>query len=392
MSRVYAESIVATIREPLIILNGNMRVKTANPSYYRKFMTSEEDTEGKSFFTLSGGQWDLPSLRLLLEKIPTMASTVTDFEVKLAFRDIGERSLLLNACQVARLDNEELLILLAIEDVTEARKREEDLLLFSQELERKVVERTASLLEANSSLKQSNENLEQFATIASHDLQEPLRKIQTFSALLDQRYGGAITGDAGDLIRKIDLAARRMSALIRDVLHFSKILDAGERERVDLDVILRDVIGDFDVLIEQKGASVTHDHLPAIRAVPLQMNQLFYNLLGNALKFSRKDVAPVIEVIYGVLSSDDVKRFPALDGKLQYCEIIFRDNGIGIDQRFFGQIFEVFQRLNGQEHFEGTGIGLALCKKIVLSHKGEIFVVSKEGSGSEFHVILPLES
>ncbi|HTJ11851.1 MAG TPA: CheR family methyltransferase [Dinghuibacter sp.] len=392
MSRVYAESIVATIREPLIILNGNMRVKTANPSYYRKFMTSEEDTEGKSFFTLSGGQWDLPSLRLLLEKIPTMASTVTDFEVKLAFRDIGERSLLLNACQVARLDNEELLILLAIEDVTEARKREEDLLLFSQELERKVAERTASLLEANSSLKQSNENLEQFATIASHDLQEPLRKIQTFSALLDQRYGGAIAGDAGDLIRKIDMAARRMSALIRDVLHFSKILDAGERERVDLDVILRDVIGDFDVLIDQKGASVTHDRLPAIRAVPLQMNQLFYNLLGNALKFSGKDVAPVIEVIYGVMSSDGVKRFPALDGKLQYCEIIFRDNGIGIDQRFFGQIFEVFQRLNGPEYFEGTGIGLALCKKIVLSHKGEIFVVSKEGSGSEFHVILPLES
>ena len=385
----YAESIVATIREPILILDRDMRVRTANLSYYRKFGTSEGKTEGKSFYQLGSGQWDTPALRSMLENILSLDIRIDDFETRYRFEEAGERLLLLNACRIVRMDSAEVLILLAIEDVTEARNRADALALFSRELERQVEERTASLKESNHSLKQSNDNLEQLATIASHDLQEPLRKIMTFSALLNQRHSKDIAGEAAELIGKISLSAQRMSVLIHDVLNFSKVLDASVFESVNLNGVLKNVINDFDLLMEQKGAVVTHDELPVIKAVPLQMNQLFYNLLGNALKFSKPDVAPVVNISSRTLLSEELAGFPLLDPHATYCEIVFKDNGIGIDEQFSRQVFLIFQRLNAREHFEGTGIGLALCKRIVLSHKGEIFIVSKEGMGSQFHVILP---
>jgi len=390
-ARLYSESIVATIREPLIILDKNMKVKTANRAYYRKFMTSEEETEEKYFYHLRNGQWDIPSLRSTLENSLAAEGRITDVEIKLRLEDIGERTLLLNACRIALKESAELLILVAIEDVTDARNRESDLVLFSRELENKVAERTISLKESNASLKRSNDSLEQFATIASHDLQEPLRKIQTFSVLLHQRHSKDIGAEAGELIKKISLAAQRMSALIHDVLNFSKVLDASVFERVDLNGILQNVMGDFDLQIEQKSAIITHDKLPVIQAVPLQMNQLFYNLLGNALKFSKPGAPPVIHISCGVLAAGEVPGHLGLSGSTSYCEIIFQDNGIGIDKKFAEQVFLIFQRLNARERFEGTGIGLALCKKIVLGHQGEIYMTSAEGGGAQFHIVLPFD-
>jgi len=199
-----------------------------------------------------------------------------------------------------------------------------------------------------------------------------------------------MAGEAKELIDKISLAAQRMSELIRDVLNFSKVLDTNVFEQVDLNVIMKNVSKDFEMLIGQKKAVITQDKLPVIAAVPLQMNQLFYNLLGNAIKFSRPDVAPVIHISCRKLTAGDVQAHPALNNDIPYCEIIFSDNGIGINEIFMEQIFLIFHRLNASERFEGTGIGLALCKKIVLNHKGEIYVNSKEGIGTEFHVLLPL--
>jgi two-component system CheB/CheR fusion protein len=389
-ARLYAESIIAMIREPLLVLDKDMKVRTANQSYYKKFKTSEEETEGKSFYQLRKGLWNIPALRSVLENSLLTEGRITDVEIKQQFEDIGERILLLNVCRIARKDNAELLILLAFEDITDTRNRENDLINFSKELEIKIDERTLSLKEANALLKQSNDSLEQYATIASHDLQEPLRKIRTFSAMLNERYGKEIAGEARELIDKISLAAQRMSELIRDVLNFSKVLDANVFEPVDLNVILQNVKKDFELLIEQKKAVITQDNLPVIAAVPLQMNQLFYNLLGNAIKFSRPDVAPVIHISCRKLNTGDVQAHPALNNAASYCEIIFSDNGIGINEIFVEQIFLIFQRLNAKERFEGTGIGLALCKKIVLNHSGEIYVSSKEGIGTEFHVLLPL--
>jgi two-component system, chemotaxis family, CheB/CheR fusion protein len=391
LSRLYAESIVATIREPLIVLDNELKIKTANRAYYKKFNASEEGTEGKSFFALGNGQWDIPELHGLLDNIRTVNEQITDFSIKHTFEGVGERDLLINAGQIFRKENSELMILLAFEDVTEPKKREEDLVLFSHALERKVEERTGSLNEANISLKQSNNNLEQFATIASHDLQEPLRKIRTFAALLNQRHRQDIEGESKELLRKISVSAERMSVLIHDVLNFSKVLDASVFESTDLNPILNNVIGDFDLLIAQKGAAINHDLLPVIKAVPLQMNQLFYNLLSNALKFSKTDVQPVINISSRILPLQEVNEFPSLDSGIHYCEIIFEDNGIGINPRFSDQIFQIFQRLNAREHFEGTGIGLALCKRIVMNHHGEIYMKPKEDGGTRFHILLPFE-
>ncbi|MCS3797340.1 chemotaxis protein CheB [Niastella sp. OAS944] len=389
IARLYAESIIATIREPLIVLDKDMKVRTANQSYYKKFKTSEEETEGRPFYQLKNRLWDIPAFRSALENSLLTDGRITDVEIKQKFEDIGERTLLLNACRIAKKDDAELLILLAFEDITDSRNRENDLINFSRELETKVDERTLSLKEANNLLKQSNDSLEQFATIASHDLQEPLRKIQTFSALLNERYRKDITGEARELINKISLSAQRMSGMISDVLNFSKVLDANVFEQVNLNVILQNVRNDFDMLIEQKKAVITQDELPVIKAVPLQMNQLFFNLLGNAIKFSRPDVAPVIHISCRMLTNAEVQTHPSLDKALSYYDIIFSDNGIGIDKAFMEQVFQIFQRLNARERFEGTGIGLALCKKIVLNHKGEIYIRSKEGVGTEFHVLLP---
>ena len=390
LSRLYAESIIATIREPLLVLDRNMQVKTANRSFYEKFGISEEETEGRSLYSLGKGEWDVPPLRAALGSVLARENRIKDVQITHPAGAAGERILLLNAARIFRKDTVEQLILLAMEDITETRKRENEQSRFAEELARQVDERTANLKEANAALKYSNENLEQFATIASHDLQEPLRKIRTFAAILNQRHSEEIGEEARNLLQKIGLSAERMAALIRDVLNFSKVLDASVFETADLTAILQNVIRDFDLQIEEKNAVIHYDELPVIRAVPLQMNQLFYNLLGNALKFSKPQQPPVIEISSRTLPPDELTELPQLDSQLPYCEITVADQGIGIDPRFAERIFLIFQRLNNSQHFEGTGVGLALCKRIAANHRGEIYVRQNEGGGTRFHIFLPL--
>ena len=390
ISRLYAESIVATIREPLLVLDRSLKVRTANRAYYEKFGFTEEDTEGRSIYNLGKGEWDVLTLRTALGSVLSRDIRVNDIEIKFTVNSSDERTLLLNATRIFRKDNAEELILLAMEDITEARKREEEHKRFSHELAFQVEERTANLKEANAALKHSNENLEQFATIASHDLQEPLRKIRTFAAILNQRHQKDMDDAVKELLEKINLSAERMAALIRDVLNFSKVLDASVFENIDLTAILQSVIRDFDLQIEQKGAIVHYDPLPVVHAVPHQMNQLFYNLLGNALKFSQDGVPPVIDVSSRTLPTEEFVHHPQLNTRLSYCEIIFADKGIGIDPRFADRIFLIFQRLNTRQRFEGTGIGLALCKRIVSNHGGEIYARPNEGGGTRVHIFLPM--
>jgi two-component system CheB/CheR fusion protein len=162
-------------------------------------------------------------------------------------------------------------------------------------------------------------------------------------------------------------------------------------EKTNLDDILKNVIADFDLLITEKKAVIHHDQLPVIRAIPFQVNQLFYNLLSNAFKFSDAARLPVINITSRLLPVEEVQKMPLLRAKCPYYEIVFRDNGIGFDEQFAEQVFLIFHRLHSREHFEGTGIGLALCKKIVVNHHGEIYAVAKKGEGAAFHIILPEE-
>jgi PAS domain S-box-containing protein len=254
---------------------------------------------------------------------------------------------------------------------------------------------TETLRKKNVELVHLNKSLDQFASIASHDLQEPLRKIQTFTALLKRQFNKALSGESKELIDKIKRSSERMSLLINDVLNFSRIVHMEDMfVKTDLNQILNNTLKDFDLLILEKDASVRIENLPVVEAIPSQINQLFYNLVGNALKFTKIDKPASLCISSRILSSEETEnecylRFN-LNRQLSYSEISFKDDGIGFEQQFAEQIFSIFERLNNQEQFSGTGIGLALCQKIVQHHHGGIRAEGKDNGGAIFYVLLPL--
>lgn len=258
-------------------------------------------------------------------------------------------------------------------------------------LEEQVRLRTIELEKLNNDLLFTNEQLKQFAYVASHDLQEPLRKINMFCDRLINSSEEDLRLRGKKYLEKIIHAAQRMSNLIHDLLNFSQ-LDARDNGfvAVDLNEVAEKIKEDYEILIGQKGAVVNISRLDIIEAAPLQMNQLMYNLVGNALKFSRDGIMPEVNISSRILSKEEVHAFPNLDQSLRYCELVVSDNGIGFDQAFSEKIFEIFQRLHGKGQYEGTGIGLALCKKIVDHHRGEIYAMSQPGEGASFHIILPV--
>lgn len=256
--------------------------------------------------------------------------------------------------------------------------------LFTEELSRLVAERTREL-------QQSNESLQQFATIAAHDLQEPLRKLRLFAAVL-QRYRQSLPEEGQDLLSKINATSNRMSQLISEVLQYSKITYGAELlTTVDLDQILQQVLTDLELPLAETGADILYEtKLPKLQAIPLQMNQLFYNLLTNALKFWKEGRKPVIRISVRNLPPEEAAPYTSLPSQTDHLEIRFTDNGIGFEPQFSEQIFQLFERLHPVDEYEGTGVGLALCRKIVENHHGHIFARSNEGEGASFVVILPL--
>ena len=372
-ARKYAEAIVSTIRDPLLILDNQLKIKSATEGFYKKFRTNDMETEGFFFYEIGNGQWDNSDLRNLLENILPEKSSFTDFEITHTFPSIGERTMVLNGRQLTR-ENTEQLILLSIEDVTDRKRAEEALI---------------ALKKSNDLLEHSNQELDQFASIASHDLQEPLRKIMTFVKIIDERKLESIA-DASEYIHKIYSSASRMDRLIKELLNYSRISGDGELfVLTDLNEIIDDVINDLELPVMQKNAIIHKGDCPVIEAVPLQMNQLFYNLLGNALKFTRPGTVPEINISSRKLLPGEVLSRPNLNVNLDYYEITVSDNGIGFNQEFAEQIFVIFQRLNTEDEYPGTGIGLSLCRKIVLNHSGEISASSVENAGASFRIILP---
>lgn len=243
------------------------------------------------------------------------------------------------------------------------------------------------LADSNTKLTHSNAELAQFAYIASHDLQEPLRKISTFSQLLERSLGGTATEETKNFLSKIRNSSARMTALIRDVLMYSQIVKENETyEEVNLNQILENVLTDYDLLIEQKEATIKQEQLPVIKAIPLQMTQLFANLIGNALKFVKKDNKPIVSISATLLSEEAMQGLPP---GFDYYRIQVADNGIGIPPEYAEKVFNIFQRLHRKSEYEGTGIGLAMCKKIVQNHHGEIYIENNADGGATFNVILP---
>lgn len=247
--------------------------------------------------------------------------------------------------------------------------------MLTEHLEALVAERTREL-------KRSNEDLQQFAHVASHDLKEPVRKIRTFLSRLQDEFGDQLPARGQTYLEKIGHSARRMTDMIDGVLQYSLAdISDDNTEAVDLNKELEDIEGDLEVLIQQKNATLEYGHLPTVKGSPVLIHQLFYNLVNNSLKFTKAGVPPHVRVYCPLQTCE-----PFGPG---FVEVAVEDNGIGFSQKQAEHIFQTFTRLNSKDEYEGTGLGLALCQKIVERHGGSIRAEGEEGKGARFIITLP---
>ncbi|HET6226212.1 MAG TPA: ATP-binding protein, partial [Bacteroidia bacterium] len=260
--------------------------------------------------------------------------------------------------------------------------------LTNEVLEQKVKERTSELSTKNQELETTNHELQQFAWVVSHDLKEPLRKIQAFCGIIRDKF---LKGneEAESYLERAISSSNRMSTLINDLLDFSRLSVSTLFKPTVLNTTVDELLHDFDTIIQEKHAIVKRDDLPVLEAVPTQMRQIFQNLISNALKFSKKDIPPVITIKSELVQKKAINSPASPTGK--YCKITVSDNGIGFDEKYLDRIFVIFQRLNNRTTYEGTGIGLAIAKKIVDKHNGLITATSKENEGTSFIMVLPIE-
>lgn len=266
-------------------------------------------------------------------------------------------------------------ILGTVVDVTEQRTSESQLRQFTTELQR------------------SNQDLEQFAYVASHDLQEPLRKIRAFGDRLMNKYQPVLQGQGADYIQRMQLAAERMQNLIEDLLSFSRLSRTGVYfDKLDANELIKEVIDDLDTIIRRENGKVIVEDLPSFKGESIQIKRLLQNLISNAIKFRKPEQGSVVTVSGRIATGSELEKELRISLPLpEYVRISITDTGIGFDEKHAEKIFNIFQRLHGRQEFQGTGIGLAICRKIVTNHGGYIVAKSKEGEGSEFIVFLPKE-
>jgi two-component system, chemotaxis family, CheB/CheR fusion protein len=260
--------------------------------------------------------------------------------------------------------------------------------LMNDLLEQKVEERTREIVDANKELEIMNTELLQFASVASHDLKEPLRKIHIFGNIIKDRYLNENHDGAADYMNRIINSSSRMTKLINDLLSYSRLSATHFFETVDLNQVVHEVISDLELLIIEKKAKVETGNLPMMEAVPGQMRQVFQNIINNSLKFTHPDKTPHITVSAEIVNANSFDALALKEGK--HVRIQITDNGIGFDEQYAGKIFTIFQRLHSREKYEGTGIGLAITKKIIDRHGGIIRAKSRENSGTTFVIVLPL--
>ncbi|HXG21039.1 MAG TPA: ATP-binding protein [Methylomirabilota bacterium] len=352
-AQAYAESLINTIRDSLLVLDAHLQVRSANQSFYHVFQTTPAETERRGLYELGAGQWDLPALRERFAAVHGGERGFDDVEVEREFPQLGRRTMRLTARKVFAQATDTGLMLLAIEDITE-RKR----------LEGEITRQAAAL-------QRSNEELQQFGYIITHDLTEPLRMITSYLQLLAQHSRGRCDATAEEYLAFAVDGAQRMQNLIKDLLVYTRVGGADVLfTSVDCEALLTRTLGDLQLTLQETGAEVTHDPLPTVPGDAGQLGLVWQNLLSNALKFRGK-APPRIHV--------------SAQREAHGWRFAVRDNGLGIDPEHAGRIFQAFQRLHARDEYPGTGIGLAICKKIVEHHGGRIWVESTPGGGSTFY-------
>jgi two-component system CheB/CheR fusion protein len=347
-AQLYAESIVETVHEPLIVPDSALRVKSANRSFYETFQVFEPATVGKVLYEFGNREWDIPELRSLLTEILPNRKSVKDFQVEHDFPGLGRRVMLLNARQIDGQQEPATLILLSIEDITESREE----------------------------LLKVNEDLTHIAYATSHDLQEPLRMVVSYTQLLAKDYKGKLDGRANQFIAYAVEGAERMETLLRNLREYWSVHEhwGNDPARVDCKVAFDKAAQNLGRAIQDSGARLKHDALPSVAAEEVPLVLLFQNLIGNAIKYRRAEEPPNIHV--SAHKQDGMWHFYVMD------------NGIGIDAQHLHTIFAPFKRLHGSDKYPGTGLGLAICKKIVERAGGRIWAESS-GRGATFHFTIP---
>ena len=346
----FAEAIVETVREPLVILNQNLQVLKANKAFYETFRAVRQETEDRLIYDLGNGQWNIPILRELLENILPAHATFRDFEVTHEFERVGRKVMLLNASEIFNPNAQARTILLAIEDTTD-RKQAED------------------------ALRTTNTELQHFAYALTHDLQEPLRMVVNFTELLRTEYAGMLGKEADQYISYSVDGALKIEALLKALLAYWEVTGR-ERDNfvpIDCGAVLAKALANLQVAVAESGAIITSTPLPTVLAEEVMLTQLFQNLISNSIKY-RGEEAPRIHV--------------SADREAEEWLFAVRDNGMGIDRQYADRIFGMFKRLHGKE-IPGTGLGLALCKRIVERRGGRIWVESEIGRGSTFKFTIP---
>ncbi len=350
-------AIVETMRYPLLVLDADLNVESANQAFLKAFRVSAEHTLGRRIYQLGNGQWDIPELRRLLEDIMPNDSAFDDFKVTHDFTDIGRRTILVNARRL-ETDHPQPRIVLVFADITDQNRIVRDLQAKSEELVR------------------SNAELDQFAAVASHDLQEPLRMISVYITLIERRYAATFDDKAQEFMGFVTSGVERMSGMIKAILDYSKLGHQGSGfAAVDAEASFSAATANLQRAIDESKATVTHGRLPKVRSNAAQLTQLFQNLMSNALKFASGQRPAKIHVC-------------AAESEAEWTFSVC-DNGVGIAAEDHDRIFQLFQRLNSAHHVAGTGIGLATCRKIVGHHGGRIWVESTVDVGTTFHFSIP---
>ncbi|MFB9076207.1 CheR family methyltransferase [Flavobacterium procerum] len=368
--RHYAESIVQTIREPLIIIDKDYNVKSANPSFYKYFGYTEKDTEGFSFFEIGNCQWDIPEFKDLIFKMLVQKQTIEDYKLQILCNGTDKKTLMVNA-RLIQNTKPDGMILLAFEDITD--------LLASNEL----------LNKRNAELQIYNEQLENFTSSASHDLQEPLNKIHMLCQRIFEKEI-ALSENGKHTLQRVMYSVKNMSQLIADLINYSRINFTEKKfKKTDFSLLLKKTLNDIKDSIEEKKAVVTVDVTAnLVNAIAFQIQQLLTNLILNSIKYSKETVAPEISIETTKASSEEIINLGG-NPETEFIKINVTDNGIGFDKDFESRIFEPFYRLHGKGEYSGSGLGLTLVKKIVSNHNGFIKASSKIGIGTTMSIYLP---